>query len=197
MDEDNASTTDRIITAATQLFSENGYMRTTTKAIATAAEVNEVTIFRQFGSKKQLFMACIEAFNNAGFARTFAQNLSGDYATDIMTMAQTQLADSLTNFKGVRLLVCESSEIPEIQAILEQATSQNMAAIAAYFQRQIDAGVVRPGLDADWLAQAFDNLFSSYLFLSAVTDDPQPPPAAMVQQLVDIFVTGTINEGRI
>ena len=194
MDEESISTMERIIVAATQLFSENGYVRTTTKAIAAAAAVNEVTIFRQFGSKKQLFMACLEAFNAAGFARTFAQNLTGDYATDIMTMAQAQLADSLTNFKSVRLLICEASQMPEIQTILQQGSEGNLAAIAAYFQRQIDAGVIQTGLDAVWMAQAFNNLFSSYLFLSAET--PDEPPAAMVQQLVDIFVTGTMRSGE-
>jgi AcrR family transcriptional regulator len=190
-------TTERIIAAATQFFTETGYARTTTKAIAVAAEVNEVTIFRQFGSKKKLFLACLEAFNAAGFAGTFAQNLTGDYAADILMMAQAQMADSLANFEGVRLLICEASEIPEISAMLQQGAEQNLATLAAYFQSQIDAGVIRPGLDAVSLAEAFDNLFSNYLFMSAANPDEDPVglPVAQVQQFVDIFVQGTMKGG--
>lgn len=192
---ENLPTTERIIAAATQLFTETGYVRTTTKAIAAAARVNEVTIFRQFGSKKSLFLACLEAFNASGFAGTFAHNLTGDYAADILTMAQAQMNDSLANFEGVRLLICEASDIPEVRAMMQQGAEQNLAAVAAYFQSQIDAGVIRAGLDAVSLAQAFDNLFSNYLFMPAAAPDEEPVglPEAQVQQLVDIFVTGTIR----
>jgi TetR/AcrR family transcriptional regulator, mexJK operon transcriptional repressor len=190
---ENLPTTERIIAAATKLFTETGYARTTTKAIAAAAGVNEVTIFRQFGSKKSLFLACLEAFNAAGFAGTFARSLTGDYAADILTMAQAHLADSLANFEGVRLLICEASEIPEIRVMMQQGYEQNLATIAAYFQSQIDAGVIRPNLDAVSLAQAFGNLFSNYQLLLAA--NPEEAPAAQVQQFVDIFVKGTMRSG--
>ena len=45
---------------ALNLFSEKGYDSTTTKDIANKAEVNEVTIFRHFGSKANLFQLTTE-----------------------------------------------------------------------------------------------------------------------------------------
>lgn len=45
---------EKIIKASVQLFSEKGYRQTTTKMIAEKAEVNEVTIFRHFGSKEEI-----------------------------------------------------------------------------------------------------------------------------------------------
>ncbi len=45
-------TRERILQAAAELFAEKGYARATTRSIAEAAKVNEVTIFRHFGSKK-------------------------------------------------------------------------------------------------------------------------------------------------
>lgn len=45
----------RIQDAAMDLFAQKGYARATTSAIAKAAGVNEVTLFRIFGNKKALF----------------------------------------------------------------------------------------------------------------------------------------------
>ena len=50
----------RMLDAALELFSRDGYKATTTKAIASAASVNEVTLFRHFGSKEKLLLAVID-----------------------------------------------------------------------------------------------------------------------------------------
>ena len=50
---------DRILTAAHQLFTQQGYQATTTKQISTVAKVSEPTVFRHFGSKVELFEAAI------------------------------------------------------------------------------------------------------------------------------------------
>lgn len=52
----------QILEAAKTLFSEQGFKATSTKKVAQAAQVNEVTIFRLFGSKAKLFDAVIEEF---------------------------------------------------------------------------------------------------------------------------------------
>ena len=50
----------RILQAAVKLIVEQGYARTTTRAIAAEAGVNEVTLFRHFGSKEKLFHKMVE-----------------------------------------------------------------------------------------------------------------------------------------
>jgi AcrR family transcriptional regulator len=50
----------RILAAAFELFAEKGFNGTTTRSIAERAEVNEVTIFRTFGSKERLFRQVAE-----------------------------------------------------------------------------------------------------------------------------------------
>lgn len=56
------ATKDKILTTALQLFSSEGYYQTTTKKIAEAAKVNEVTIFRHFGTKDNLFQEITEQY---------------------------------------------------------------------------------------------------------------------------------------
>jgi AcrR family transcriptional regulator len=55
-----SSTRQRLIQAALQLFAAQGITETTTRQIAELADVNEVTLFRQFGNKHGLFLAVIE-----------------------------------------------------------------------------------------------------------------------------------------
>lgn len=49
----------RIIDAATRLFLEAGYGRTSTAAIATAAKTSEASVFAAFGSKADLLVAVV------------------------------------------------------------------------------------------------------------------------------------------
>jgi AcrR family transcriptional regulator len=54
----------RILKAAHDLFTKQGYQSTTTKEISARAKVAEPTVFRHFGSKVELFEASIlEPFN--------------------------------------------------------------------------------------------------------------------------------------
>ena len=46
----------QIIEAAMELFIEKGYKSTTTFEIADAAGISEVTLFRNFDSKKDIFL---------------------------------------------------------------------------------------------------------------------------------------------
>ena len=47
-------TRETILHAAARVFSQHGFRGSTTRRIADAASVNEVTIFRYFGSKAAL-----------------------------------------------------------------------------------------------------------------------------------------------
>ena len=61
------STKARLIEAALDLFAERGVTETTTKAVAERAQVNEVTLFRNFGNKYRLLLAVLE--DSAVFAK--------------------------------------------------------------------------------------------------------------------------------
>jgi AcrR family transcriptional regulator len=53
-------TSDRILEAGRDLFYEHGYYATSTRVIAQKAGVNEVTLFRHFGTKEDLLKAIIK-----------------------------------------------------------------------------------------------------------------------------------------
>jgi AcrR family transcriptional regulator len=60
-DRSKNSTQDRIVEAAVQLFSRQGFNGSSTSEIARLAGVSEVTVFRHFHRKKDLFWAAIES----------------------------------------------------------------------------------------------------------------------------------------
>jgi AcrR family transcriptional regulator len=52
---------DRILRAAALIYAEAGFRGTTTRRVAQAAEVNEITLFRHFGTKEGLVKAALHA----------------------------------------------------------------------------------------------------------------------------------------
>src|SRR5512133_408770 len=52
---------DRILEAATKIYAQHGFRGATTRLIAIEAGVNEVTLFRTFGSKAALFESLMDA----------------------------------------------------------------------------------------------------------------------------------------
>lgn len=60
MSQSRNSSRQRLLDSAIALFAQQGMTETTTKQIAELAEVNEVTLFRQFGNKQGLLLAMLE-----------------------------------------------------------------------------------------------------------------------------------------
>ncbi len=67
------SAREKVLTAATQVFCDKGYSAATTKEISEAAGIAEVTLFRNFNSKKELFVAVISQLKEplSGFVERF------------------------------------------------------------------------------------------------------------------------------
>ena len=187
-------TRQRIINAAMGLFGQVGYSQATTRAIADAAGVNEVTLFRHFGNKKNLLMACIEAFNASNFAATFQAELTGEYPNDIAIMAYLQIQNTSTNLEMLRLLLCDARNVPELREAMLTGGRSNLTRLSDYFQQQIDCGIVRSDITADVLAMAFDSLFSTNVIFENFFQDslsPRLPTKEIIRPLVDLFIRGT------
>ncbi|MBD1918965.1 MULTISPECIES: TetR/AcrR family transcriptional regulator [Cyanophyceae] len=89
MADQRKSARQRLVDAAFQLFSSQGVGTTTTRQVADLAGVNEVTLFRQFGSKHGLLAAVM----------TEAEVLSvPDRSFDLAALAQAPIDQSLREF---------------------------------------------------------------------------------------------------
>ncbi|MEM8602933.1 MAG: helix-turn-helix domain-containing protein, partial [Cyanobacteria bacterium P01_H01_bin.121] len=103
MAKNRSQTRQRLIDAALELFSEQGFAATTTRQIAEQAQVNEVTLFRNFGSKQGLLLAVI------GEAGIF-KNLQASLANSVQDAAE--LSQALKTYARDRLRAIDT--IPEL-----------------------------------------------------------------------------------
>jgi AcrR family transcriptional regulator len=65
---------DEILTAAANVFAQHGFRGSTTRRIADAAGVNEITIFRQFGSKEALIREAMQHITQSAGLETLPNN---------------------------------------------------------------------------------------------------------------------------
>ncbi|MEJ2207446.1 MAG: TetR/AcrR family transcriptional regulator [Anaerolineae bacterium] len=199
MSQDSDGTRQRILEAAAQVFAEQGYARATTRALAEAAGVNEVTLFRHFGSKEGLFSAVIEAYAAPALNTAIAADLTGDYRRDLLAMGARVLGALLERREAMRLMLCEAEHFPELRQALAQNPRQLRQALAGYLRRQMAQGRVRP-LHAEAAAQAFWGMFFAYTVSLWLMDEPLDPELNaedLVAQFVDIFVQGTVAPGSL
>ena len=108
-------TRQRLIDAALALLTQQGITETTTKQIAELAEVNEVTLFRQFGNKQGLVLAVLEESEMfTRLALMLGQNIDRSCAPDhiVRTYVQSflRLLDAAPEL--LRSIVGESSKSP-------------------------------------------------------------------------------------
>jgi AcrR family transcriptional regulator len=197
MTQDSSDTRQRILQAAARVFAQKGYARATTRALAAAAGVNEVTLFRHFGSKQGLFAAIIEAYAGPALATAMSAQLSGDYRQDLIVMGGHVLGTLLERREAMRLMLCEAEHFPEVRQVMAQNPRQLRQALAGYLRQQMAQGRVRP-LHAEAAAQAFWGMFFAYTISLWLLDEPLDPELSteeVVAQFVDIFARGTLAPG--
>jgi AcrR family transcriptional regulator len=185
----------RILEAAAMIFAEKGYARATTRAIASAAGVNEVTLFRHFGSKRNLFAAVMQVFGGPAVAADLEARLTGEYRADLEVVGRALLKALLERKDTLRLMLCEASHFPAVQEVMVQNPRQIFRMLARYFEQQTEQGRVRP-LSPQAMVQVYAGALFSYSVMHWIFDqafEPELSPGELVDTLVDIFVSGTVE----
>lgn len=190
-------TTDRVIAAANDLFAERGYANTTTRAIAEKAGVNEVTLFRRFGSKAGILRAWAEdaAADMAGFAIAEVKEPQ-DLRSTLDALAQLEVRSALTRGGAAMRLAFDAATVPEVAEVLGDGPRANLTGLAGFLRERQVAGELRDDIDPHVMAEAFFSLTSSVVMIRTVlVPDGQPydlSPEAVVSQLVDLFLSGVV-----
>lgn len=185
-------TRERILTATREVIGRKGKHGATTREIAEVAGVNEATIFRHFGTKEALLVACAQHFCGALELADVAAQLSGELSKDLLALAGLMLArfDSLQDM--IRWSLVEEEYEKDIFA--ETAWRPQLAIVAimtVFMQRRIDAGEVHG--DAQKLAM----IFLGFVFMHALgrkkfPDSPlhRGDPESALRFYVDVFLNG-------
>ena len=187
-----ADTRQRILDAAVIAFQEEGFARSTTQAIAAAAGVAEVTLFRHFGSKEELFRLAIAAVGKEAAEEEIAELLTGELRVDLLVISRQMLNYFLRHRRAMRMLMFEAEHFPEIREALAQNPREQIKMLSGYFESQMAEGRLRAA-DPEKLAEAFVSLH----FGHALSEDLIHQKAGRAQRtdkaaerLVDLFLEG-------
>jgi AcrR family transcriptional regulator len=192
-------TRQRLIHAAIELFATQGVTETTTKQIAELAQVNEVTLFRQFGNKHGLLLAVIED------AEVFAQlgqslisdlppvdnlpQMFRDYAnTCLQALEQTPAI--------VRSLVGESGQYStENRQALGRSFDRANRRVAKYLKTAIGESPADLPLPIEQLAGLLNTLLFGYTTIELTSEfhGLWRDRSDFLDQVITLFLVGAVS----
>ena len=136
----------RLVEAAVQLFSRQGFKGTSTRDIANLAGVNEATLFRYFARKKDLFWAAAESrLNRLKFGRELQNGLTTDLDPDVIVpmLAAFMVENMSEQPELMRLLYVARFELPGADQMFREHLGPIFDAVNAYFGRCAAKGLIR------------------------------------------------------
>ena len=169
----------RILDAAARVYAQHGFRGATTRLIANEAGVNEVTLFRTFGSKGELLQAMLQAKVTGRDAPVLPDNLR-DPAGDLTTWCAELMEFIRGHAHFIRKTIAEAEERPDAACAACEGPSAAGESLSRYVEQLKSAGVA----DADTDTGTVVSMFMSAMFGDALYRDvmpkafPQPLEAA-------------------
>lgn len=186
---------DKILKAAIELYADTGFRGTTTRQIAQRAGVNEVTVFRHFGSKHALLheairCACVTS-GPSGLPET-----PTDPRAELLQWARIHWNELWSRRSVIRTAMGEIEEHPGLLPTEQSATACAGRELSKYLERVRAAGLAR----ADFATPAAAMTLMGALFADAMSRDIMPfayrlGPEEAITQYVDLFVRAIGAEG--
>jgi AcrR family transcriptional regulator len=198
MSDRKKSTKTRLIEAALDLFAEKGVTETTTKAVAERAGVNEVTLFRHFGSKHGLLLAVME--DSAVFARLGKVLVEqADSEAGMSEALKDYARASLQSLEKVPQLVHsllgEADRYPlENRLALGEGLAQTNRCVAKHLSRLIKQEGLETNLPPAKLASLLNGLLLGYFSIASTSQENAlwSNKEDFLESLVVLFLKGAI-----
>lgn len=160
---------ERILKAAVRIYGEVGFRGATTRRIAEEADVNEVTLFRHFGSKSALLH---EAVHAVGLYPSTPElpGEPGDPRAELLAWSLGHYDDLVAKRPLIRTCLGECEEHPEILPPAESTALKSRGSLQAYLSTLQSRGVLRADVDVS-VATA---MLTGILFADAMGRDILP-----------------------
>ena len=127
-------TREKILNAANTLFAELGYEGASTKKISNEAGINELTLFRHFKSKENLYLEMVMHFSPKDtMLRDIKQKISGNLIKDMKMLAKGFLANMVKNQRGVLMGLFTSNRFPEVKEIMVKSRLIHLKIVEDFF----------------------------------------------------------------
>ncbi|PTM57746.1 TetR/AcrR family transcriptional regulator [Desmospora activa] len=139
---DAIKTRDKILFAAIDLFAEKGFRAVTTIEIAKRASVSEMTVFRHFGTKKNILDYAIDKFSHdVPMQKIFQEQITWDLEKDLLMFSQECQKLMKKNKKAFRIIIQEIRHFPDLEDKMICKNPQKLRRLLVdYFTRMQEMG---------------------------------------------------------
>lgn len=175
----------KIFSAAINILMSLGYDGATTKEIADIAGVNEVTLFRKYGSKAGLFEKAIEH----QLADTPLNKLvyTGDIEADLLVILEAYIETNERYGDIIPIILLELPRNPDLQSSVNTPLN-NLQSATKIIQKYQKQGLLKKEAPLATLSALMGPIMINQMFRHASLDLPIPPIDPQVH--VDYFLNG-------
>ncbi|PAX52569.1 TetR family transcriptional regulator [Brunnivagina elsteri] len=193
-----SSTRQRLMQAALELFTTQGVTNTTTRQIAELAEVNEVTLFRQFGNKHGLLLALFEEsdrFTNLAESLVEEINPPHDASQILKDYASNTLLTLERVPEFIRSVVGEASQYPlESRRALGLGLKEMNRKVGEYFAST--EGLLTTNLPVEKLSALINTMTLGYAIIEFTCEMHEfwQDRDEFLDSLVELFLHQSSND---
>jgi AcrR family transcriptional regulator len=179
---------ERLLQAALKVFQESGSRGATTRRIAAEAGVNEITLFRHFGSKAAL-LGEVMADASSTKVETGLPQEPRDPQAELLAWSRAGYDHLMRHAAMIRTTLGELNEAPEAARCVAGPPVQVHEELRGYLYRLRERGMV----DGGWDVEAAANMLMGALFGDAIARDAVPeryayPPDEAPELYVTLFL---------
>jgi AcrR family transcriptional regulator len=179
---------EELLRAAARVYARHGYRGSTTRRIADEAGVNEITIFRQFGTKDTLIH---EAIASSGISGTLAElpKVPVDPQRELEQWAGALRSHICASRSLMRRCMSERDEHPQLSASANRGPMRAAAELQGYIGRLQAHGFIKGDVDSKAAsAMLIGTVFSDAMGRDVMPDIYPSTPSAAVQQYAALIL---------
>ena len=181
-------TREKLLAATREVYAEGGFRGTTTRRIAQVAGVNEITVFRQFGTKEALVKA---ALRQTAIASTVRLDQPVDPPAELYQWAITTYRSWFEGRHLIGKVLGDLSEHPELAPDICEEPGCHHAMLSAYLGRMRERGMAANEFIPDSAAgMLLGSVFTHAVWREHFEDPSLPSPELVIQSYVQLLLAG-------
>ena len=184
------ATRESILDVAARLYSDHGWRGTTTRGIADAAGVNEVTLFRLFGSKESLLVEAIGVAAEGDVGPRLPETPKS-LRSELIEWALARHEQLVAKRGMIRSCLAEWEEHPDLAPKVCRGGQDAAADLRRYLTAARQRQLIGPGGSLVAATTLFVNaVFMDAMMRDVMPADAQPSERETIAAFADIILRG-------